>query len=32
MTDSALPEEIRAFFELYTKAFDSIDGYRIAAL
>ena len=32
MTDSALTEEIRGFFENYAKAFDSIDGNRIAAL
>ena len=32
MVDPALAEEIRGFFEQYTKAFDSIDGNRIAAL
>ena len=32
MADSALTEEIRSFFENYAKAFDSIDGKRIAAL
>jgi hypothetical protein len=32
MADAALSEEVRGFFEQYTKAFDSIDGNRIAAL
>jgi hypothetical protein len=32
MADAALSEEVRGFFEQYTKAFDSIDGHRIAAL
>ena len=32
MTDSALTDEIRGFFENYAKAFESIDGNRIAAL
>lgn len=32
MADTALTEEIRGFFEQYAKAFDSIDGNRIAAL
>ena len=32
MTDSALTEEIRGFFENYAKAFDSIDGNRIAEI
>jgi hypothetical protein len=32
LADPALSEEVRGFFEQYTKAFDSIDGNRIAAL
>ena len=32
MTDSELTSDVRAFFESYQDAFDSIDGQRIAAL
>ena len=32
MADPALTKEVRGFFERYLKAFDSIDGNRIAAL
>jgi hypothetical protein len=32
MTDTAITDEVRGFFEEYTQAFDSIDGNRIAAL
>jgi hypothetical protein len=32
VTNHALSEEVRGFFEQYAKAFDSIDGSRIAAL
>jgi len=32
MTSSDLTSEVRAFFETYKDAFDSIDGQRIAAL
>ncbi len=32
MADPAFNDEIRAFFEAYSKAFESIDGNRIAAL
>ncbi len=32
MADPALSDEIRGFFKEYAKAFDSIDGKRIAAL
>ena len=32
MTNHALSEEVRGLFEQYAKAFDSIDGNRIAAL
>jgi ketosteroid isomerase-like protein len=32
MTDAALTEEIRGFLEQYMKAWESVDGNRIAAL
>jgi hypothetical protein len=32
MADAAITDEVRGFFEEYAKAFDSIDGNRIAAL
>jgi len=32
MSDPAITDEVRIFFEEYAKAFDSIDGNRIAAL
>jgi len=32
MTDPDLTSDVRAFFETYQEAFDSIDGQRIAAL
>jgi hypothetical protein len=32
MAEFAIADEVRGFFEEYTKAFDSIDGSRIAAL
>ena len=32
MTDSSIGEEIRAFFDQYTDAFNSFDGKQIAAL